>query len=214
MECLWAYFSSSWHAIQHWTAYTLCRQLDAAMLSCQLCMDGWLLSKHTLAPNQAAPLPSVWSTNIVIWRREYMVVAIERLLATLPKDDTNYSGRQDWEMWETVGYTSKRWYSLLRETRLRYVKQDNIWIIEQLEAQKSSCGKSNESPQYLQSFAILFILFILVCLSICWTGYHPSLNNIPQLTNSTSADPKCLHFLASLNPTCHLARWLNAVVKR
>jgi len=65
-EALQPYFSSSRCAFQHWKAYALWGRSDAAMLSCHLCMDGWLLPKHSLALNQAAPLPSVWSTKIII----------------------------------------------------------------------------------------------------------------------------------------------------
>ena len=67
------------------------------MLSCHLCMDGWLLRKHSLAFNHAAPLPCVRSTEIVIWRREFIGVAIERLSTILPKNDTRDSGRWDGE---------------------------------------------------------------------------------------------------------------------
>jgi len=92
---LWAHFLSSEHASQHWTVYALCKWPDAAMLYCHLCIDGWLLQKHLLPLKQAAPLPSVWSTEIFIWKREFIIVAIERLLAILPKDDTRHSGRSD-----------------------------------------------------------------------------------------------------------------------
>jgi len=56
-----------------------------------MCMDSRLLQKHSLGLDQAAPLPSVWSTEIVIWRCEFIVVATERLLAILPQDDTRDS---------------------------------------------------------------------------------------------------------------------------
>jgi len=88
IEVLLAYFSSSRHAIQHRKAYVFCGQLDGAMLSCHLCMDSWLLWKHSLALNHSAPLPWVQSTEIVVWRREFIVMAIERLPAILSKDDT------------------------------------------------------------------------------------------------------------------------------
>jgi len=42
--------------------------------------------------------------------------------------------------WETIGYTSKRWYSRVREMRLRDGKQNNIGKIEWLEPQKASSG--------------------------------------------------------------------------
>lgn len=39
-EVLWAYFSLSGHAIQHWNSNALCSDSDAAMISCHLCLDG------------------------------------------------------------------------------------------------------------------------------------------------------------------------------
>jgi len=93
-----AYFLTSWSAFQHCIAYALCGLSDAAMLSCHLCMDGWLLRKHSLPLTEAAPLPGVRTTELVIWRREFIVIVIERLSAILSKDDTSDSGRWDGEM--------------------------------------------------------------------------------------------------------------------
>jgi hypothetical protein len=92
-EGLRADFSCFQCAKQHWKPNASCRRSDVAMLPCHLCMDGSLLQKHSLAFNQAATLPCVRSTELVIWRREFIIVAIERLSAILPKNDTCDSGR-------------------------------------------------------------------------------------------------------------------------
>jgi len=90
---------SSRGAFQHWEDYALCGLSDAAMWSCHLRIDGWLLRKHQVALGQAAPLPGVRSTEIVVWRREFIVVAIERPSAILPKDDNHDKGRWDGARW-------------------------------------------------------------------------------------------------------------------
>jgi len=94
-NCLRADRFSSWCGFQNSIAYALCGWSDVAMLSCHLCMDGWLLQKHSAALDQVAPSPSVWSTEINFYIRELIVVAIDRLLAMLPKVDTHDSRR--WE---------------------------------------------------------------------------------------------------------------------
>jgi len=63
------------------------------MLSCHLCMDGRLLEKHSLAHDQVTLLPGERCTEIVVCSREFIVVAIERQSAILPKDDSRNSGR-------------------------------------------------------------------------------------------------------------------------
>jgi len=74
-----------------------------------------------------------------------------------------------WQL-ETIGYTSKRWYSWAREMRQREKKQDNIWKIEWLEPQKESSGIWNASLRRLLSYPIFFTPCISVCLSNRWTG--------------------------------------------
>jgi len=110
-EGLWAYFPLCRHAFQHWKAYALCRWSDGAMLSCHLFMDGWLLPKHSLPLNQAAPLPCMRSTKIIVWGRKFTVASIERLSAILPKDDTCDWGKRDWETGsKTISGRSSGWY--------------------------------------------------------------------------------------------------------
>jgi len=116
--------------------------------------------------------------------------------------------------WETIGYTSKTWYLRLREMRRQYGKQDNIWKIEQLEPQKVSSGIWNASLRWLLSYQIFFILHISVCVSVRWPGKHPSSDNIPESTNSTSSGRWCLQIPASLASTSHIARCPNEVVRR
>jgi len=116
--------------------------------------------------------------------------------------------------WNTIGYTSKKWYSGLRERRRRDGKQDNICKIERLEPQKASSGIWNACLRRLLSYPICFIPSISVWSSIWWTGWRPSSKNIPGSTNSTSSGRWCLHSLASLDSTSHIARWRNGVVRR
>jgi len=115
---------------------------------------------------------------------------------------------------ETIGYTSKRWYSWLGEMRQRDGNQDNIWNVERMEPQEACSGIWNASPRWLLLYPILFIQAISVPFSIWSTGWCPSLNNIPGSTNSTSSGWWCLHILASLNWTSHIARWCIGVVRR
>jgi len=82
---------------QHWKAYSLCGRSDVAIVSCHLCMDGWLLRKHSLAFTQASPLPCVGSTEMDICRWQFIIVAIERVSAILWKDDSRDSGRWNGE---------------------------------------------------------------------------------------------------------------------
>ena len=109
-EDLRGHFSPSQPVFQRWQAYTLCRRSDAAMLSCHLCMHGWLLRKQSPELDQAAPLPCVRSTVIVICSSEFIIVVIGRLSAILPTDDTH-----DWGRWEgetkciPIGGRSSRW---------------------------------------------------------------------------------------------------------
>jgi len=84
-ESLEANVVFSRHVCQRWTAYDQCGLSHAAMLSCFRCMHGWLLCKQSLAFNQAAPLRCVWCTDIIVWKREFIVVAIEWLWAVYPK---------------------------------------------------------------------------------------------------------------------------------
>jgi hypothetical protein len=74
-------------------AYGFCWPSDVELLWCELCMDGWLFWIHSHALNQAAPLPCEQSTEMSVWRKVFIVTAIERPLAILPKDDTPISGR-------------------------------------------------------------------------------------------------------------------------
>jgi len=83
-----ANFLLAWHPFQHWKANALCERLDAAMLSCHRSMDVWLIRNHSFPLYQASPLPCVRSTEFCVWRREFIVVAIERILAILRNDDT------------------------------------------------------------------------------------------------------------------------------
>jgi len=76
------------------------------MLSCHLWMDGWLLQIHWLAVDQTAPLPRVWSTEIVFCSREFIVMTVQRLSAVLPKDHIPDSGRWDCE---TGSKTTSGW---------------------------------------------------------------------------------------------------------
>jgi len=55
---------------------------------------------------------------------------------------------------------------------------------------------------------------ISVCLIIRWTGQPLFSNNIPGSTHSASSGRWCLHVLASLASTSHIARWLDGVVRR
>jgi len=71
--------------------------------------------------------------------------------------------------WETMGNTSKRWYSWLREVGWSDGKQEIIWKIKHSEAQKASSGIWNASPQRQLSSSISCIWSISVCLSIWWT---------------------------------------------
>ena len=97
-EGVCANFSSSRCVLQYWKAYALCGWLDAAMSSYHLWMVSWLLRKHSLALDLTAPLPCVSSTDIIISKREYIVVGIERLSSLFPQDDTQDSGRWRDEM--------------------------------------------------------------------------------------------------------------------
>jgi len=78
---------------QHWTALALSRRADAAMLSSQLCMDSWLHWKQSLTLDLSAPLHGVRSTDIVIRRWEFIVVANERISAIVRQVNTRDSGR-------------------------------------------------------------------------------------------------------------------------
>jgi len=92
-----AYFSSCWPPFQRSKASALCGRLDVAMIFFQLWMYDWPLQKDSLALNETAPLPCAQSTEIVIWRGEFIVVSIARLSAILPKDESRDSGRWDGE---------------------------------------------------------------------------------------------------------------------
>jgi hypothetical protein len=97
-EALGAHIVSSRRTIPHRKAYDLCRLSDAVMLSCCECIHGWQLGKQLLALNQVAPLRCGQTTKFDLCRREFIVVATERLSAILPNDDTCYSGRWDTEI--------------------------------------------------------------------------------------------------------------------
>jgi len=72
--------------------------------------------------------------------------------------------------WETISYTSKRWSLGLRELRRRDGKHNNIWKFKQLQPQKMTSGIWNASLWRLLLYPIFFILSMLVCSSIWWTG--------------------------------------------
>jgi len=72
--------------------------------------------------------------------------------------------------WETIGNTSERWHSWLREMRRRTGKRENIWMIKRLDPQKASSGIWYESPGRLWSYPISFVPSIQVCWSIWWSG--------------------------------------------
>jgi len=116
--------------------------------------------------------------------------------------------------WYTINYTSNRRYLPLREMRLRHGKHNNMWKIKRLEHQMASSGILNASAQQLLSYPNFSILFISVCLSIWWTGYQPSSNNMPGLTNSTNLWRWYLHMMASPDLTSHIARRHNGLVRR
>jgi len=172
-------------------AEALCRRSDVAMLWCHLWMDGWLIRTHSLALDHPAPLPCVEITLIVVCRREFIVVAIERLTAILP-----------------------RCHSRLREMRWWDRMQGHSRKIERLEPQRVSSGIWNSSTWRRLSYPISFIQCLLVCFSTWWTGYSTSSNNIPGSTHSTSSGGWCLNILASLDATSHVARWRKWVEKR
>jgi len=86
---------SSQCTFQHWKPYAVCRLFDTAMLTCHLCIDGWLCWKHSFSLNQAAPVPTWQTFEIVVGRREFIVMAIERLSAIFPNHDTCNAGRKD-----------------------------------------------------------------------------------------------------------------------
>jgi len=88
-EGLQAYLLPSQCPVQHRKAYAWCRQLAAVMISWQLRMDRWQRPKHSVAHYEAAQLPCVRSTKIMFRWREIIVVAIEKLSAVLPTNDTN-----------------------------------------------------------------------------------------------------------------------------
>jgi hypothetical protein len=115
---------------------------------------------------------------------------------------------------ETVGYTSKKCYSGLREMTQRDPKKDNICNIEWLEPKKASLRIWNVSFQWLLSYPICYIPFISVCSSIWWTRYRPFSNINPGLPISTSSGRWCLHILALLGSTSHIVMWRNGVVRR
>jgi len=91
-------------AFWHQKVYRLWARSDAAMLSCHQCMDGWQLPKHSLALNQAAPLPRVpkhWHHSL--------------------EEAIHCRGN-----WESMEYTSKSWKSQLRQMRWRDGKRNSI----------------------------------------------------------------------------------------
>jgi hypothetical protein len=71
--------------------------------------------------------------------------------------------------WDAISYTSKQWYSQLREMQRRVRKQYNIWKIEQLASQNASSGIWNTSRQRLLSYPLFFILPTSDCLHIWWS---------------------------------------------
>jgi len=75
-ECLRPDFASSWCTVQLWNSHALCWRWEVGKIPCHLCMDRWLLLIHSLGHDQAAPLPSGQSTEIVVWRREFIIMAI------------------------------------------------------------------------------------------------------------------------------------------
>jgi len=90
-----AYFLSSRRNFYRSKSLALCGQSDTAMVSHHLGRDGLVLRKHSLAYKHAATLSCVRSIDIIIVRWEFIVRAIERQSAILPKDDTQDSGRWD-----------------------------------------------------------------------------------------------------------------------
>lgn len=87
-QCLWVSFLSTPHASKHRNVYAWCRWPDTAMWCCYLSMDGWQLLKHSIEFDQAALLRCVQITRICMWRREFIIVPIERLFAILRKHAT------------------------------------------------------------------------------------------------------------------------------
>jgi hypothetical protein len=72
--------------------------------------------------------------------------------------------------WNTIRYTSWRWFSRLRKIRQRDGLQDKMWMIKPLTSPKVSSGIWNASHQWQWSYLILFIRSISVYWSIWWTG--------------------------------------------
>jgi len=118
-----AYDLDSGCSVLNSEAYDLCRLSDTAMWSWHLYVDGRLLQKHSLALVQAAPLPWLRGTELVVWRREFLAVAIERLLSILPQNDTCNSQRWDRGMGsKTISGRSTSWNlgRCLLECRMHY----------------------------------------------------------------------------------------------
>jgi len=78
----------------------------------------------------------------------------------------------------------------------------------------ASCGIWNASPRRLIWYLISFIPSLLLCARIWRTLQLTSSTNIPGSRYSTSSQWWCLHILASLDSTSHIARWCNGVVRR
>jgi len=113
--------------------------------------------------------------------------------------------------WETFCYTSKRSYSRLQEMRRQDGMQDTIWMIEWLAHRMASSGMWNASPQLRLSYTVSCLPCVLVWSSSWHTVSHPSSNIIPGSTNSTSSGRWCLHIMAALDSTSHIARWCKGV---
>jgi len=123
-EDLQPYFQLSRCALQHGNNYVPCWQLDASMLFCHLCIDGWLHQNHSVVLHPTSTVAQC-ATH---WNR-----CLQR-------------GITCHRSWETIGNTLKSWYLWLREMRRRDRKQDSIRKIKWLQPQKASSGMWSASP--------------------------------------------------------------------
>jgi len=107
MEGLWVHLSFSRCAFQHWKQYAWCARSDVAMLSCHLCMHGWLLENihlHSMmqpdCPECKAQESSFGDRNSSWWQlRDYPLYCNEIILVTLGDETEGWEERQYLEAW-------------------------------------------------------------------------------------------------------------------
>jgi hypothetical protein len=78
-----------------------------------------LLTKHSLPLKQASPVPTVRCIQFVVWKTNFIVVAIERLYGTLLNNHTSNSGRCDKKT--EINQIAGRWSSWNFERLLEYL---------------------------------------------------------------------------------------------